>query len=135
LIVNDQRIVTHAGGTFKVGDDGRQWPQHSGRGTGTPDDFPHDLRCYWVTFACVLLDTELWRALDGLREDFWYGYEDVDFCLRARPHGTHPIVAHGAVVEHGEFGTRTGVEDRQNQETFADLWPAAELDATLAGGL
>ena len=40
-----------------------------------------------VTFACVLIPAETYRELEGLDEAFQNGYEDCDFCLRARKAG------------------------------------------------
>ena len=40
-----------------------------------------------VTGACMLIRREVWDELGGLSEEFAFGLEDVDFCLRARQKG------------------------------------------------
>jgi N-acetylglucosaminyl-diphospho-decaprenol L-rhamnosyltransferase len=53
----------------------------------------HDLRVRrrcevdWVTGCCLLVRRECLEELDGLDEDFFLYYEDVDLCLRARARG------------------------------------------------
>lgn len=55
-----------------------------------------------VTFACVLIPRTLWDTLGGLDEAYFFNYEDVDFCLKAREAGYRAYVAHKAVVTHIE---------------------------------
>lgn len=92
-------------------------------------------RCWWVTFACVQVDLTLWKQLRGLDELYQYGYEDLDFCLRAHEHavslakaggaGLVPVVAYEAIVWHDELGTRKPEEDGRNFERWARRWHAA----------
>jgi GT2 family glycosyltransferase len=118
LCVNSERgVVTHHGGGF-TGDH----PIHTGRGTTAPEAYAHDLRAYWVTFACVLIEHALWDELGGLDEEYFYSYEDVDFCLRARELGVRPLVPWDARVVHDELGTRTGVEERPNAHLYQERW-------------
>lgn len=128
--------VSHAGGTFRAQGEGPLAPDHMGRGT-PPETHEHDVRCYWATFAAVLIERGLWDELGGLDEDFWYSFEDVDFCLRAREkRGPGNVwVAAGARVLHPEHGTRTGVEDRRNGQVFATKWLTSDrLEKALEGG-
>jgi GT2 family glycosyltransferase len=48
----------------------------------------------------LLVTAELWRSLKGLDEAFFLYGEDVDFCLRARPHGARPLFVDQAVCIH-----------------------------------
>jgi hypothetical protein len=55
----------------------------------------------FVTFACVYLRRALLDRVGPLDTGFvWYGWEDNDYCLRARQHGLPSFVAHGALVSH-----------------------------------
>lgn len=122
-------MVTHGGGDLNE----RGLPLHLDRDvpfaprTGTR-------RCWWTTFACVQIDLTLWRHLRGLDETYQYGYEDLDFCLRAHEHavtlakaggvGLLPVVAFEAIVWHDEMGTRKPEEDGRNFERWARRWHA-----------
>jgi GT2 family glycosyltransferase len=44
-----------------------------------------------VTFACVLIPRPLYHELGGLDEAYRNGYEDCDFCLRARQAGRQVV--------------------------------------------
>jgi len=55
-----------------------------------------------VTFACVLIRREVWEALGGLDIDYYWNYDDVDFCLRARAIDYRCYVTHKAVATHLE---------------------------------
>lgn len=55
----------------------------------------------WVTGCCLLVRRECWNDLQGLDEDFFLYYEDVDLCRRAAKAGwsvwydpTLPVVHH-----------------------------------------
>jgi N-acetylglucosaminyl-diphospho-decaprenol L-rhamnosyltransferase len=41
----------------------------------------------WVTGCCLLMRKECFRELEGLDEEFFLYYEDVDLCLRAQAQG------------------------------------------------
>jgi len=55
-----------------------------------------------VTFACALIRKDLWDKLGGLDTDYYFNYEDVDFCLRAREAGFRCYVTHEATAIHLE---------------------------------
>jgi GT2 family glycosyltransferase len=44
-------------------------------------------RVPWVTGCCCLIRRECWRDLNGMDEDYFLYYEDVDFCRRAPVQG------------------------------------------------
>lgn len=83
-----------------------------------PKSFPD------VTFACVFIKRSLWDALGGLCEDYVNGFEDDDFCLRARELGASIGVHPGVLAYHHESQT-TG-QDTANKEaqwrTFKSKW-------------
>jgi len=54
----------------------------------------------FVTGACMLVRTAVWRELGGFDEGFVNGCEEVDFCLRARAAGRVNVVALRSVIGH-----------------------------------
>ena len=119
-------MVTHGGGDLNE----RGLPLHLDRNvpfvprTGTR-------RCWWTTFACAQIDASLWRQLRGLDEGYQYGYEDLDFCLRAHERAVRdgdsaavPVVAFDALAWHDEMGTRRPEDDGRNFERWARRWHA-----------
>jgi GT2 family glycosyltransferase/tetratricopeptide (TPR) repeat protein len=55
----------------------------------------------FVTFVCAYLRRALLDRVGPLDTGFvWYGWEDNDYCLRARQAGLPSLVAHGALVSH-----------------------------------
>ena len=67
-----------------------------------------------VSFACALIKGDVWRELGGLDESFSNGFEDDDFCLRAREIGAQIGVHHLMLATHWESQT-TGM-DNENKE-------------------
>lgn len=64
-------------------------------------DREHVAEAGFVTFACVYLRRALLDRVGPLDTGFvWYGWEDNDYCLRARQVGLVSLVAHGALVSH-----------------------------------
>ncbi|MDQ4069995.1 MAG: glycosyltransferase, partial [Actinomycetota bacterium] len=59
--------------------------------------------CWEVDFAigaCQLFRREAFEMVAGLDESFFYGPEDVDFCLRLRARGWRCVQVEGARCEH-----------------------------------
>ena len=76
-----------------------------------------------ATFAAAMIEKRLWDALGGLSEDYWYSFEDVDFCLRAHERGVRVLVAHDAVVYHDESSTRQpAAVDPGNLKVWRARW-------------
>ncbi len=50
--------------------------------------------------ACQVFRRSAFAAVDGLDESYFYGPEDVDFCLRLREHGLRVVQVRDAAVEH-----------------------------------
>jgi GT2 family glycosyltransferase/ubiquinone/menaquinone biosynthesis C-methylase UbiE len=77
-----------------------------------------------VTAACVLIEREVFEALGGFDSAFVNGYEDVDFCLRAREQGHEVHYCPDSVVYHLESVSR-GYEteiDARNRELYKSRW-------------
>lgn len=80
--------------------------------------------CPDVTFACVAVRHTVWQGLGGLDEGYANGFEDDDFCLRAREAGAQIGVHFGMLATHLESQT-TGA-DNSNKEAqwvrFREQW-------------
>ncbi len=50
--------------------------------------------------ACQLIRREAWDAIGGLDESYFYGPEDVDFCLRLHEAGWRVVQTSDAAVHH-----------------------------------
>lgn len=61
-----------------------------------------------VTGACMAVRRECFEQLEGFDEGFWNGYEDVDFCLRARSEGWRVWYDADVTVTH--VGAASGAE-------------------------
>jgi len=68
----------------------------------TMEDWSHDeLRPVdWMYGACLIIRRELFAELRGFDEGFFYQYEDVDLCWRAKQLGHEVIYIPDAVVTH-----------------------------------
>jgi len=120
LIYNTDGTINHAGTTFADG-----FPTHLGRGFLEPP--PECLETPAVTFAVVLIERRLWEALGGLDLLYWYGFEDTDFCLRAREEfGVQSRICRHAKVEHNEHGTRGNDDDITNYGKFVSRWGGSQ---------
>jgi len=53
-----------------------------------------------VTGCAMLIKSAVFERAGMLDEDYFFGFEDVDFCLRAREHGFATAAAGGAIVFH-----------------------------------
>jgi len=83
-----------------------------------------------VTGACLLCRGALWEALGGLDEDYPFGLEDIDLCLRARQTGWRVVCANGVDSLHFESMTPGRVElDVPSRRLFMERWEGRyELD-------
>lgn len=126
VIVRTDGSMDHAGVAFRmtlpgVGQYGLQ-NTHFGFG-GDPATITHDRWAPAVTFACVQIRRDIWQQVGGLDEGYWYGWEDVDFCLRVLEQtGQRACVAHDARAIHDQLGTRTQATDPPNFDRFAARW-------------
>ncbi|MEZ6003188.1 MAG: glycosyltransferase family 2 protein [Planctomycetota bacterium] len=53
-----------------------------------------------VSGCFLMIDTDLWRTLEGFHPDFFMYGEDADLCLRAARHGARPRIAPMAAIVH-----------------------------------
>jgi len=82
-----------------------------------------------VAFVCVYIPRRVLRAVGPLDESFdGYGFEDFDYCKRARAAGFEIAVFDGCVVEHGElpstFRTRPDIVSlhERGRAVYCDKW-------------
>lgn len=76
-----------------------------------------------VTAACMLVPRKLFLSLGGFDESFINGFEDLDFCFRARKTGIKVMYTPESVVIHHESKT-PGRHDHHghNASLFASRW-------------
>ncbi|MGA0332421.1 MAG: glycosyltransferase [Kiritimatiellia bacterium] len=76
-----------------------------------------------VTFACVLIPKTVYEELGGLDESYRNGFEDCDFCLRARARGKQVLYTPASRIYHYGQSTpgRTANDDR-NWLRFQEIW-------------
>jgi len=66
-------------------------------------DEPGDV--FWVTGACLMVRSSIWKALGGLDDRFFAHMEEIDLCWRMRLAGLSVSVVPSAVVYHVGGGT------------------------------
>jgi GT2 family glycosyltransferase len=66
-------------------------------------DTPTDV--FWVTGACLMVRSSLWKKLGGLDERFFAHMEEIDFCWRLQLAGYQVTVVPESVVYHIGGGT------------------------------
>ena len=77
-----------------------------------------------VTFACVAIRKVVWDDLKGLDEEYLNGYEDDDFCLRAKERGADVGLHPKMLATHLEAQT-TGIDTANKAaqyERFKKIW-------------
>jgi GT2 family glycosyltransferase len=123
LLYPQTREVQHAG--LDVGPDGIPFHRHRFASA-------HALAVasggivHAVTGACLLTTADLFARLGGFDEGFVNGYEDVDFCLRAREAGRLTYYCSKSVLLHYESATPGRLEPAREAANLARLlrrWP------------
>lgn len=76
-----------------------------------------------VTGACLAVRREIFAKLGGFDERYQNGYEDVDFCLRARATGAEVAVATRSVIWHyGCSSPGRHAQEEFNAQLFQSCW-------------
>ena len=76
-----------------------------------------------VTGACLLVRRTLYNLLEGFDEVFLNGFEDVDFCLRARELGYKSVYCPDSALYHYTSMTEgRNAYDRENLAVFCKRW-------------
>ncbi|NDC36946.1 MAG: glycosyltransferase, partial [Proteobacteria bacterium] len=76
-----------------------------------------------VTFACVLIPRTFYNQLGGLDEAYRNGYEDCDFCLRARQAGRQVVYTPASTIYHyGQMTPGRTDLNTANWKIFESRW-------------
>ncbi|HUI25053.1 MAG TPA: glycosyltransferase family 2 protein [Candidatus Kryptonia bacterium] len=124
--------IQHAGVVLGLG----KLAGHGYRGVIEPEPEP-DARTFAVqdvsavTAACMVLRTEVFRAVGGFDATLPVAYGDVDLCLRLQQRGYRVVWTPHAVLSHWESATR-GLDHsvakvrrlRREQRLMAERWGA-----------
>jgi len=109
-------VIWYAGGKIQW------WRQWVYRHIGENDD---DLPQYqtitsvdWITGAAMMLKRCIIEELSLLNPRYFFGNEDVEYCLKARKHGFKTIYVPSAKVWH-----KIGVSRKKYDPSLADLSP------------
>ena len=110
----------HSGMAFD--DNGLPWHLHPHTNPSLPAvNYQRDMQI--VTFACVLIPAPVYRELGGLDESFNNGFEDCDFCLRARSSGFRVTYTPASTIYHyGQSSPGRKNLDEENKKLFLDKW-------------
>jgi GT2 family glycosyltransferase/Flp pilus assembly protein TadD len=83
-----------------------------------------------VTAACMLVRKSVFLDLGGFEEAYRNGYEDVDFCLRARKNGHRVLyVPESVLVHHEETTEGRKTHEQYNLSIFHERWDGTiEID-------
>lgn len=112
--------VQHAGVVFGPGNKG---PYHLDRGKPAHIVTRLTQSMQAVTGACMLVRHQTWEELNGMDENYDFGLEDIDFCLRARQKGWMVYCTQETESLHFEAMTPGRVEkDIKSRKIFMDKW-------------
>lgn len=75
-----------------------------------------------VTGAVLLTKKDIYVEVGGLDEDYWYGYEDVDFNLKLHKKGYDVLFASAALLFHYESATPKNGICLNNYNVLYDKW-------------
>ena len=82
-----------------------------------------------VTAAVMLVSRKAFDEVGGFDEQYIYGYEDVDICLKLLRAGYHNYYCADSFIYHYEFGTQSADDKnevtkrrRHNMEVFKGKW-------------
>ena len=116
--------IQHIGVAFR--NDGI--PYHLGHGKKDDGTYQPSMRDDYydaVTFACALIRKKVWDKVGGLDEQYFFNYEDTDFCLMAKEAGWKTFMAHKAVVIHIECASldmRMKHDNYSARDNFKKFW-------------
>lgn len=109
---------------FGVGFTRDYWPLHTGRFEPQDSEWASEPRVVpAVTGALMLIARDMWERLGGFDTAFYFGSEDIDFCLRAREAGSICGVVPDAVAIHLESQTAgRSAHDARNAAVYKAKW-------------
>ncbi|MEX2607378.1 MAG: glycosyltransferase [Kiritimatiellia bacterium] len=116
----DGKTVQHSGMGFDQ--EGKPYHLNPGASRYAPSvGYQREFQC--VTFACVLIPRAVYRQLSGLDPAYRNGFEDCDFCLRAREAG-YRVLYHPAsrIIHYGQSTSGRTDHDNANWILFQKRW-------------
>ena len=84
-----------------------------------------------ITAACMLIKKSVFNKVGGFQEEYVYGYEDVDLCLKLHKSGYKNYYTPQAMLYHYEFGTQEMEENKvedKTEKTFKERYLAGEIE-------
>lgn len=84
-------------------------------------DVNHQKEVISNTAACLLVKKDVYFEVDGLDENYFYGYEDIDFAFKLFKAGYKSIYNPFALLFHHESATRIEDEDKKNQLNYKNI--------------
>lgn len=91
-------------------------PYNRKNGTGELKADMDAAECACVTAAVLLVSKEAFEKIGGFDENYLYGYEDVDLCLKLHKAGYHNYCCPACMVFHYEFGTQNQDDPKEVKE-------------------
>ncbi len=73
---------------------------------------------FWATGACLMIRTEVYKAVGGLDESFFAHQEEIDLCWRLRSRGHRIVCVPSSVVYHVGGGTLSHESPRKTFLNF-----------------
>jgi GT2 family glycosyltransferase len=97
-----RRFPTPAAALFRHTVLGRLFPNNRWAAEYVMADWPHEevREVDWVSGACMLVRRDLYDEIGPLDEGFFWGCEDVDYCLRAHRAGWKVVYAPRPAIVH-----------------------------------
>jgi GT2 family glycosyltransferase/glycosyltransferase involved in cell wall biosynthesis len=124
-LLHNDGTIQHLGVAFGI--DGV--PHHVGWGRDPETFAPATRNDYYdcVTFALALVRREVWDDVGGLCPEYFFNYEDIDFCLSAREKGWRCYVDMAATALHDEGASASdrNTKDhgqRRNWDVLVKRW-------------
>jgi len=84
-------------------------------------DVNHQKEVISNTAACLLVKKDIYFEVEGLDENYFYGYEDIDFAFKLFKAGYKSIFNPFALLFHHESATRIEDEDKKNQLNYKNI--------------
>lgn len=85
------------------------------------NDVTHEREVISNTAACLLVPKNIYADLGGLDENYFYGYEDIDFAFKLYKNNYKSIFNPFALLFHHESATRVEDQDEKNRLNYENI--------------